>query len=261
MELSTEHDRAKVLYYGDPGVGKSSHLAAVARLGKVIYIDIEAGLKAQALMNLGIPISNIDVRRLKTFEEVDKFRWDIMSMASKELPFAIVWDSITEGQQTLLEIDLSRKAEQALRLKGISLDQFTYGIDDRGRNSDQTLRLARAFRDMPCHIGIAALQREDKDEKSGRLAIGPSLSPKAAGLIMGYMDVVIRAYVDVIDGQVVYLGQTKPGKIYKAKDRYGLLPPIMVNPTFDRVIAYINGEMKAADDPEQTLLELLKKGA
>ena len=68
---------------------------------------------------------------------------------------------------------------------------------------------------------------------------------------MGYVDVVIHTEIREIGGQQFYIGTTKPVGKYLGKDRFGILPSAMVNPTLNRVVAYVNGDLTQDSDPLQ----------
>jgi hypothetical protein len=70
------------------------------------------------------------------------------------------------------------------------------------------------------------------------------LTPAFGNDIRGYVDIVMATKI-ASDGQ--YVGISKPRFGLMGKDRFGVLPTTMVNPTMDRIIAVVNEEL----DPEE----------
>ena len=53
---------------------------------------------------------------------------------------------------------------------------------------------------------------------------------------------------------LLFLGTFHPEGVNQGKDRYGVMPPVLVDPTMDRVIAYMRGELTSDEDPRQRVL-------
>jgi hypothetical protein len=133
-------------------------------------------------------------------------------------------------------------------------DEFLPETDDYIRMQTQFRSLFRKFRYLNWHFGMTALVRRDEDRKTKRVTYGPAVSPKLQNEVGGGPDIVIRTFaIETPDGPVWY-GRTFPTVDEPAKDRFGALPRELVNPTFDRIVAYVKGELTEADDPDQKLL-------
>lgn len=259
--LADQVEHVKALWYGDWGKGKTTALASLAQLGHVVHIDAESGLKQRPLTNLGIPLDNIEPFRLSTepgaaaerFENLDALFWELKDEMedpdAADPVIGLMWDSVTETQKLLLE-DIVGKGVAKAERSGQDRDEFQIFREDWGVNTEQMRRLIRRFRDLPCHVGFSALPRRDVDD-DGVVVYGPAVSPALQTDLLGYVDIVIHVDVAEIDGQVFYLGDTSPAGKFIAKDRFGVLPRKMVNPSFPRIIDYVNGVIEVEDDPLQ----------
>lgn len=251
---------AKVLFYGPPGSGKTSDLASMANRGVVIHIDAEAGVKPTALKRL-----NIDVTQLERFPDsergedmsydcLDTLYWDTKARLDDDPTsvFGVMWDSVTETSKLLMESILAEGVRRT-NAKGMERGQFDVYKEDWGILTEQMRHLIRRFRDLPCHVGFAGHARRDQDD-DGRVKYGVALGPALQGDLHGYVDVIClteaRALEGWRDGEI-FIGRFRAGGKYEVKDRFGLLPTEMVDPTMERIIAYINEELTADTDPIQ----------
>lgn len=250
-------------YYGDGGTGKTTALAAMANLGPVLYVDAEAGVKRQPLERLGINTDNIELLDVPSmsFTQLEDAYWEVKAEldADPDSWAGIVWDSGTEIYQAFLGHAVDRRVEKATsaRAKGGNIadmltDRFFTDRDDYGYMSSQMRHLLRRYRDLPCHFGIAFLERRDTDPTTGKVRIGPAVTPGLQNDIIGFVDLLCHTTVS-LDGQ--YLGEFRAAGVRVAKDRYGVMPMPTVDPTWDRVVGYVNGELDEATDPVQAALE------
>lgn len=230
--LSEEREYVNILYYGEPGVGKTTALAFMAQMGQVIFVDSESGLKAGPLKRLGVPTENIIPRRTVSYSDMDALHHELKDRltADPDSIVGVVLDSLSEIQRKILEQDAKNPLELSQR--------------DYGTNTQELRLLIRHFRDLPCHVGFTAHVRRDQDEDDGTVKYGPSLTPAVGGDLLGYVDLVcyLRALPSASGGEEPdVVGAFRPVGKYRAKDRFGALPPLLFNPTFPRVAAYIDG--------------------
>lgn len=248
--LAEQKEYVRALWYGDPGKGKTTHAAALAKLGRVLYVNAEGGLKATALRRVGIPIENIEPITITDFAEMQTLGFEIQGrLEAGEQIAGVVWDSITEIYQRFIE-QLVNKAVEKDVARGKDRDVWDVQLDDYGDAVQQVRRCIRQFRDLPCHWGVVALPKREQDEEGG-VVYQPAVSKGLMNDLMGYTDLVINCRLQVTDGVEEYIGITRPEGKYEAKDRFGVTPRFMMEPSFPRIIAYVNGQLKATDDPLQ----------
>lgn len=246
-----------ILYFGDPGSGKTTDVMDMARLGRVIVVDAEAGIKKRPLRRLGIPTENIYPYTVRSYKDLDALYWQVKAQLDKE-PGSIVgtvFDSVTEIQKVLIEAIIKERQDklQAAAERGgfeVKTDEFEVDRDEYGKMTEQLRRVTRRFRDLPCHTGFVCLAKRDVDkEGGGGIVYRPALTPAFANDLAGYVDIV--AYVQQSEGDADDLSRftavTRPLGKYRGKDRTGSTPEIMPNPTFTRVLEYV-----LSDDPDET---------
>lgn len=254
--LDEEAEYYRVLWYGDPGKTKTTSIAEAAKFGRVIYIDAENGLKAKALRRHGIPIENIEPYRDVTYKGLEKLHHEVLlRIQDGEEIFAVAWDTTTKTLSQFLE-DISLSKVGDTTKSGHIRTEDDIFLDDYGDAAQQMRRILRRLHNLPCHVLLGAHQRRDVDDESGKVRIGPAVSPAVGVDFNGYMDCIIHMRTetyedpDLLDGLEVS-GLTRPAGRFDAKDRFGLLPKNMINPGFDRVKAYLDGELVKENDPLQ----------
>lgn len=252
-----------ILYWGAEGSTKTTSAATAANAGngkKVLFINAEGGLKKVALKKHGVDTSQIvvfpnpatdDVLDDESLERVF-LRVQADLMADPTSWFAVVFDSLSDVNQRLTDQAQERRVQKLLGMKAANVDANFVDRDDYGVSAKILRKQLRRWRDLPCHLIVTALSRRDVDEDTSDVAYGPAVSPAVANDLMGYVDIAI--YTRAGDGQRPVRGLTKEGGKYRVKDRYEVLPRVMVEPTFDRVLEYFNGETVEADDGLQEAL-------
>jgi len=251
--LDEEEPFHRILWYSDPGKGKTTNIANAAKFGKVIYIDSENGLKAKALRSHGIPVENIEPHRNTTYEGLEALHQEIYErLISGEPIFATAWDTTTKAAASLLDTIAYESAIKATRI-GKDKTEFDTWQDDYGTLAAKMRKLIRRFHDLPCHLLIGAHQRRDIDEETSTVSIGPALSPAVQQDLVGYMDVVIHCRTEEFNDEDEFSGLTRPRGRFMAKDRYRMLPPFLIDPTFERVVDYIDDKIDRDKDPLQLL--------
>lgn len=254
--LDETEEYVNVLYFGDPGSGKTTDTMDMARLGRVIVVDAEAGIKKRPLQRLGIPTSNIFPYTVRSYKDMDALYWKVKAQLD-ENPGSIAgvaFDSVTEIQKVLIESIIKERQDKlhAAAARGgfeVKTDEFEVDRDEYGKMTEQLRRVTRRFRDLPCHTAFVCLAKRDVDkEGTGEIVYRPALTPAFANDLAGYVDIV--AYVQQSDGDPADLSRftavTRPLGKFRGKDRFGATPEIMPNPTFTRILDYV-----LADDPEE----------
>jgi hypothetical protein len=253
------------LWYGPQGKGKTTAIATVAHAadevgGKVIYIDADDGLKAEALRRVGIPTAPFEPYRDVSYEGLLKLH-DIIGnrLADGHNIYALCWDTTTKTASVQLEkiTDDAYKANMAKpQAKRTPRTETDVWQDDYGVLAHQMRKLVRRFHALDMHLLIGAHERKDKDDDTGKVVIQPAMSPSVITDVLGYMDFCIHCRTEDFDDAALvdgmeFSGLTRPKGRFVAKDRFGLLPRVMADPSFLRVMDYYRGTLKSADDPLQ----------
>lgn len=258
LDQTDEHVRA--LWYGDPGLSKTTCAATMATGGKVIYIDAERRLKAGPLRRVAETLG-IDPSFIANIEPVVNTDYDALITLTDEIRdrindgekiFGVVWDSVTEQHRAMLEALVDDSVARAMA-KGEYRNPIRLYQEDYGDMAEQMRRVLRRLKDLPCHLGITALPRRDQDEnKALRVAAGvtPAVYRDLAGAVDYIIHMRYEAFSDV-EGDDEYSGLCRPQGPFDAKDTYGVLPTRLVNPTFPRLLAYASGELTPKTDPLQ----------
>lgn len=274
--LDDDDEFLSILWWGKEGTGKTTDLARVAATklapvikGNVLMINAEGGAKRTPLRKHGI-----DTSRFRTypkqgeqlsFEGLERLYYRLAADLEKDPTSwaAVCWDSITAIYEKLLddvvEKEMRKQAEILQRAKkdrtgrsgNITLrDRFETDGDDYGQMTNQVRLLLRKYRTLPTHFLVTALERRDEDRKrkGSKPHYGPAVSPALSTALLGYVDIVIRTHV--LD-ENVYYGRTTPTEDSRGKDRINVLPVELVDPTFDRIYAYVHGELEHEDDRAQ----------
>ena len=283
--LEDAEEWVNVLFYGEPGSGKTTDAASMAKLGgTIVYIDAEAGLKVQPMKRLKIPTTRILRYRVETFDDFQNLYWQLKAKLEEQAAriaqakkdgeeisaeerakfiIGVVFDSMTEIQKKLLEgltnARYQKSKAQAERAGMVNQDDpFVTDRDEWGRMTEMCRRVTREFRDLECHTAFVCLDRRevDKENSEGGVFYRPALTPAFATDLMGYVDVVIytgREQVDDPTDPSQFVGVTTATGKYRGKDRYGVLPAAFPNPTFDRVVKFVHEA--DPEDPQSWALD------
>lgn len=251
VPLDEHEEFVNALYYGEPGSGKTTAAASMAKLGTIVYVDAEAGLKVQPMKRLEIPTNAILRYKIDSFDDFQRLYQQLKKKLDEE-PGSIagvVFDSMTEIQKKLLQgITDTRYAKSVAQAKRggfeVKDDPFETDRDEYGRMTEMCRRVARQFRDLECHTVFVCLDRRDVDkEGDGGVFYRPALTPAFSTDLMGYVDVVMytmQEESDDLHDRSRFVAVTRPTGKFRGKDRYGALPPSFPNPTFDRVVEFVH---------------------
>lgn len=246
-----EVDKIAMCYYGAPGTGKTTHMAQMAKLGTIIYIDTEAGLKRGALQRQNVPTQNIRVINSDiTYTKLEDTIYQLRNQedAGDLNIIGVVLDSITSGTGFLLNNLIDEAVAKAKRT-GQERSPWKIQRDDYGDMTAQMKRILRGFRDLPIHFLISAHAKREQDE-NGEIRVGPATTPSLADDLIGYSDII--AYTKTVGVEkITHVAVCNPSGRFEAKDRFGVLPNTLAEPTFDRVAAYVNGDLTADTDKIQ----------
>lgn len=259
QSLEDDDSFVRVCYYGDPGTGKTSDIAGGAHLGRMSIAKAEEGLYARPLRKLGIPAENIIPHAACDFDSLmahaEVLREQLADDPKSWAAFSI--DTMTELANRWLSTEVDRRIDKEMRkispMEEYQKKPFNAERDDYGVITQQSLRVLRAFADLPLHVAYTAHVRRDVDEDTGTVAYGPDVPPKMQSHLLGHVSILVwtRVVGEFDDGRPIHVGQTRGTGKYKSKDRLNALPRTMVNPSLDRVVGYVNGELEEDSDPLQ----------
>lgn len=253
-------DFANVLYWGREGATKTTNIAKLANIcpdgSRVLIINAEGGLKKIALRRQGVDTGKLAIwpdpnRGTKiTHRNLEKLYERVKAnlMDDPKSWFAVAWDSVTEIYVEILDQSTENRQDR-LRKQGKEFDPDFVDRADYGTMSKKMRKLLRDFRDLPCHFFISALERRDIDTDTGKPVYGPAISPALATDLLGYVDMAL--YCKAPDEEGPARAMTQRSARYRVKDRFGVLPRVMAQPSGDRIVNYLNGELTEETDPFQ----------
>lgn len=268
----------KGCFYGKPGVGKTRLAASAEEIPEfkdVLLIDAEAGTASLDDTNPTIPTVTIEdwaqfakihdflrthCRYKEQYKLGNKEFRDKLFKLEEEIrggdsigkePLMIetvILDSITEIQKFamafVLEIDLATwELDNPFKLPKFK---------EWGENTEYVRLLVRHFRNLGVNLILTAHDKSDRDDRTGKVDVLPSLPGKLPNEILGFLDVCGYLYVptkrvesessDEAIGDFRNVILFQPNGKYIAKDRYTRLGTFMVNPTMKKIVEKLKGE-------------------
>lgn len=276
--LEASEEFTKALLFGMPGSGKTTAAAFAAMIpgpGLTVFINAESGLKKTALKRLGVDTSKIviwpDATKGEelTYDGLEKllFRLSHLLRNDPQSVKVVSFDSLTEVVNKLMEQITTRAYEKDQSLtdsqkrrreadnKRLRESKFETQLQDYGLMTTQIRTLMRSFRDLPTHFVATALLRSDLPGEDGIKQTGPEMTPKLSESVRGYFDLVLHFRAETLpvsstEQETLITADTKTTLRLQAKDRLGVLPVELPNPTFDRIHAYAQGTLTPETDPE-----------
>lgn len=242
LNLESLEDRkatSNILIYGDAGVGKTTFAATAPR--PILWLEAEGGTHSIA------DKKSIDIAKVATLKDYREGLRYLQSPSGKQYKTVVI-DSISEAQAGILgEIMHEVAANDPGR------DEFAPLFSEWGKVTNVMRAILRAYRDLEINVIFTALTREDKDDLTGRVKVGPRLTPAVSDDAQAFMDAVIYlAATTPKKGEVGSKGVEadeegitivrnallKPTGKYSAKvrsPRGADVPDFLTNPTFDDV--------------------------
>ena len=229
---------ANILVYGETGTGKTVFASTAPR--PILWLESEGGTSS-----IGDK-AGIDIARVAG---LDTYREALVYLEKNDAKYkTVVIDSFTETLAAVL-----KEIMRAVKTLDPTRDEFAPYFEEWQRLTGVMREIARAFRDLPMHVVITALEREDKDDLTGRSKVRPRMTPALADELPGFMDAVVYLYAateqkgEVDEGgvaeseeglTVVRNGLIKPTGKYVAKARIpegDPTPDFIADPTFNKV--------------------------
>lgn len=238
---------------------------------------------ALMLIAAGNPVSIRNYPKLPTMLEMeeladfnDPYNW-ILAGQPLNHPFAlkfglknpyksIILDGLTETQRMSFAV--------VAGYKNVGPGSIPAGIERQhfGRVLAQMTRLADLYFQLPIHVIMTSLERDQKDEATGVISYGPLLWGQSSGEVAGYAHIVGRLVhrarldnkitkeiadakqlgivEDAIGQDTTSVALFRPSGKYAAKWQDGLGVPFMVDPTITKILDVMEAD-KADHKPEQ----------
>lgn len=222
----------KVLLYGKNGKGKTR---TGAKAPKVILLDCnEKGTKSIRAY------PGVEVFPAKTWEDIVWFYWYLRSKEHDRQ--TVVIDTIT-GMQGICMKQVLKEAED----RDPNKDPAMASMRDYGKVNQLMREILLNFRNLPMHVVFIAQERSFDNEETGETEKVPDLSPGSRSMATACVDFIghIRSK-EVRSVNKKTKKETKawrtimligPHETYLTKDRSGVLPRLVVDPSIHGIIA------------------------
>src|SRR5688572_4102744 len=146
VSLAEQTDVVRCMYYSDPGKGKSTNIAHMAKFGRYIHIDPERRLKASPLRRLGIPIENIEPFTDTSYEGLEQLSFDVKERLDKgEEIVGIGWDAAGETARQFTQTLVDKAVQRANAANKPRINPYSTEIGDYGDMTEQMRRILRRF--------------------------------------------------------------------------------------------------------------------
>lgn len=270
--LDDVEDFTNTLLYGREGGGKTTGACRLANRfshmppgkGMILVINSEGGLKKSALRKRGVDTTKIVLwpdpkkHQRATHTGLDQIHRRVKADLQRDPESwgGVIFDSASEIHIAFLD-SVQEKRVQTIKNKGQDVDEDFVDISDYGTMSKMFRDVLRKFRDLNCHFVVTALERRDVDKDTGKPQYGPAVTPGIQSDLLGYVDFVLMCKAEDEDGP--FRALTRANSRYRAKDRFDILPKVMVDPFMDRIIGYVSEEITEETDIEQKRLPIPKQ--
>lgn len=226
----------KALIFGPHGNGKTRWLGTAQddeRSAPILFLDMEAG--TQTLVG-----KDIDVVRIRDWQDYNEtYAW----LASGQTKYrSVAIDSLSEtqvqGMLTILSKDTKRP------------DPDLMGQSEWGMILVQMRRFVRSFKDLPMHVFMTALAKDEAMPRLGMVKV-PMLQGSFSDELPGIMDVVgYMALEETEDGvRRLLLLHSNPKFSVKARAPWGATTPSEIyDPTVGLLLDAL-GYPKGGDKP------------
>lgn len=211
-------EKGSYLFYGLPGVGKTSlagSAAEIESMGKVLLIDFEGG---SSVLSKNYP--NVDVAAVPDWT------------TTEELIFALVDE---EHEYKTVILDTAGEAQHFIMAE--SSDDNPYEKwDDAWRKLTAAVKILHKS-DM--NVIVLAHAENERSEFDGSKQIRPYFQGKRSqNELPKVFDVIGYLSIDEDDDETRIL-QAKPLSDTVGKDRFGIFPDVIENPTFEKLVSYM----------------------
>lgn len=228
-------DWLNMLLYGEPSAGKTFFFGTAVEWPEeflpALLVDIDGGwdtVRNKPEIEVTPPI--------RTLEALTTLYERLAADYSKGTKYykSICLDNISELQK--MDMSVVMKEAKLNANNPDNVDIYVPSPREWGKNGERMRVIVRAFRDLPCHTICMAhfSEREEKTTKVNR--IWPGMPGQMRHEILGFFSVA--GYISVYEegGEIKRQIQFKKTKKVQARDRFQVLPDVMIdNPTLPQV--------------------------
>lgn len=247
VDISEVEDHVKALTYGRSGTGKTTLCGTFPK--PLLYLDVRDKGTKSIRGQQGIKVATIE-----TWDQFLDAYWFLKNNPDKFK--TVVVDNITQLQDLCLKHvkggkdTVSKTSQQAWG--GVAENMKAWLLN---------------FRDLPIHVNFIAQDRMDSTDEDGdddnslQPEVGPQVIPSVAKILNGSVDIITQTFIrqrekkTKVEGKikttevVEFCARIGPHPIFLTKFRRdpkapGSVPPILVNPSYDKFVSIINGEEK-----------------
>jgi len=237
---SREH--LKMVVYGKPKRGKTHFIGT---LPTPLILDFDGGSGILADQHK-FPHFKGRIVNVESWDDVHMWYW---ILRTQKHPFkSVAFDTLTKGAEMALVEVLGAKA---IRTKG-QKDPYKAEQDDYGRTGRILKTWITMFLSLDMNVIFSLHEREDDapDEEDGESYVRwmvPDLQGSARNFLCGQVNTIGYAYRVSKDGKLSFrMAFDRPGTV--AADRYNLLPRVMRNPSYAKIMDYYNPKEDQHED-------------
>lgn len=245
VPLERETPYAKVLIYGDSGVGKTTLAATLGK--RTLLVDAVDGWVS--LRNHPELLGKVTRVKYEGLSQLETLADMIMSGELSDYD-TIVLDEASAIATFDLDTVLKSRSK-----KDINKDPNVPTQPDFFANTERCRRAFTKLVKLPVNVVFVSHVREDKDDRTGVVTKRPQFTPKLRTTIEQSMHLV--AYLTAMEQrkgeetEYVRKLQTMPSKGINAKSRIGGLPFIVENPDLSQLLSDFIVEEQSAELPQE----------
>lgn len=218
----------KILAYGAPGVGKTYFAGSMGKRVKALGLSAEAGLLSlQNLRDEKGELVPVDYITIDKFEDMEAAFAALHHGSLKGKYGGVFIDSITEIQKACKDHIMEKNKKDSMEQR------------DWGALAMKIERMVRAFRDLPMHVTVTALEEFDTDQTTGEVRVLPMLQGSVQKSLPAFFDEVFYVFSKEVgegeDRRIRHHLLTRNSGKYIGKDRSGKLPQVIVDPEWGSV--------------------------
>lgn len=228
-----EFDYINLFLYGTSGVGKTYYLGTAEECDATfpfLVVDCEGGSKTLR------PRKNIDVRHARTVMDIKKIHDDLL-FHNHGWYAGVGLDNISEVQDVDIRHIMVEAKETARNPDNIDID--VPSPREYGKSRTHMRQIVRAFRDLPMHTFVVALDQEVREGDDKPIRYRPNVTGKLQVEIPAFMDIVGYYYKDANNRRIM---QFAGSRRVIAKTRFPELGDQMFDPTIPKIWDILSGK-------------------